>query len=1651
MKPIRWTIIALSLFSGLAWSQVTWSRVFQLPTNASSELFGTFTVADVNGDGLQDVIAYAPSRGALVVFPGETGGIMATRTLKVLDPSVIAVTQLQTADIDGDGDVDIYGYSQATGSLWWWQNNGGTFQRFTIGTFLTSLSFGMDVLDDNSDGFQELAIYFEPVATGGLPGTFQILTHQSNQSLAWTAATISTVPASIGLRHFSTSDVWNARPGLSATSKKEIIASTSRSSMVIRKTAEPSTWVADISITASNSGGYVMSRCSPFKPQGSNLATIYCWEPSTSADEGWSATTIDSTAVVSKVFPQGKTAAGANGTGSSSKVFPLDANHDGIPEIIRQPFSGGQIFLHQKTSGMEWKTTGLTNSTGLVTAIADLQGNGSSDVLLLESGHIMVSRQLSEMEPFFGANYKRLVASGVDGYTGRAYALDANLDGASDLVIPNTSGYLKFFSWDAVQGNLVTGNTDILAKSTSLIASGDPLMTGYPALVVTAKSNGAGSPSWVGAFAYNIKNSTTPYNLANTGTCASGMVVQHAIDGSGITEMVSGKLYGTWSMATMISNVIYTCRALVPGQTGVYWYDSIPTGSTSSQLAKGDIDNDGSHELVVNTTTGFTWFGNTSGSWVSHPVTTTGTLTDLYLADLDGDGDADLLGYSGATLVAYENVNKGASWTYRGAVSASTSTQLSFADMDLDGHLDIVGATTGVVWWRNPGSWSFSQWSKIVVDSTFTAPEYALTGDFDFDGAMDIVAGKSGNNYLYLNRPNVYAPKFDAATVNLSLSEGLATGNLVHTMVATDQDSTVENRLLRYTFLDAGITKFTLDSISGGLTLATSLDREVASSLSLRVLVSDRSVPFEKKDTVTVAVQVTDVNDNRPVFPLALDTIDVPEGKAPGSLIDTIEYTDLDEATSAYSHFDVIGGTATSVFLVDPASGIINLAKSLDREFDSTYSLVIKVSNIAYPFGADTLQLTIRITDVNDNAPLFNTLTSSPMVLEGRSNVALLRCDSMVSDADRDSNAMVHFALYSSPASLAIDSTTGLLRVVTALDRETASSVQVHVRAYDLGLPSKSDTLSFALSILDSNEYAPHFAADTLSFAIAENTPTETSLATLTATDADADHSTLQYSLLSGSDGDFRLEADGRILVNDVLPRNQRPAKQYSMQMQVSDGLRKDSLWINIRILDVNDSIPRFVDTLTTLTLSENLASATLVASLSATDGDGLAYGTLSWKIMSGNVGSVFAIDSLTGALRISSSSPDFETWSQYRLLISAQDHGSPAYSAERVLRIFITDSNDVAPAFLVAKDTIAIDEHQAGAIPVGTWTASDPEEARNGLVRYSLLDTNDLFRLDTLTGALVFQGGPIHYEQSQEYSIGMVARDLGLPALTDTLAIHVKVNNLNDIPMALKTSLVRTVLADSLILPTLDSLFSDADGDSLVLSLQNPTDFLCAIEKKTTSWILHLNGASKCQALLVATDPSQGQASMLMNIQKSSSGVALVQAPLVLRSASVIDFGNSQDSVWIGDMDSYFLDPQGLSLAYQWVSPDKEFAQVVFDSSASVFRGIWSGVGGLDTLKVVASNGKLKSDTLYIPLRSQGFSLAALPGKPTPGLRWKNAGGTWFLQTPWAQRALRIQWLDVQGRQLGQQVVITDSQGSAKMSPPPGPWIPRLLGVPNG
>jgi hypothetical protein len=190
---------------------------------------------------------------------------------------------------------------------------------------------------------------------------------------------------------------------------------------------------------------------------------------------------------------------------------------------------------------------------------------------------------------------------------------------------------------------------------------------------------------------------------------------------------------------------------IVGGRGGpVVWYQgpswtrrtiatSIGTAGTSNDIAIGDVDRNGWPDVVLGNGVWFANPGNPrTNAWVRHDIDATKG-HDVSLADLDRDGDLDLVKrWQGATgdVIRVFRQETGGRWTER-AIPTDDGEGLEVADLDGDGDRDIVIAGK---WYENDGNPISGAWTPRVYSTAWKYPHVLVrVADIGGSSRPDIV------------------------------------------------------------------------------------------------------------------------------------------------------------------------------------------------------------------------------------------------------------------------------------------------------------------------------------------------------------------------------------------------------------------------------------------------------------------------------------------------------------------------------------------------------------------------------------------------------------------------------------------------------------------------------------------------------------------------------------------------------------------------------------------------------------------------------------------------------------------------------------------------------------------------------------------------
>ena len=292
-------------------------------------------------------------------------------------------------------------------------------------------------------------------------------------------------------------------------------------------------------------------------------------------------------------------------------------------------------------------------------------------------------------------------------------------------------------------------------------------------------------------------------------------------------------------------------------------------------------------------------------------------------------------------------------------------------------------------------------------------------------------------------------PKFENETYSVTVSENVGVGTSLLQVRATDADaghnSHVTYSLARSTRQQFG-SMFEMNPDTGVLSTGASLDRDGRDAFRLTVEATDQGVvPFV--DFAEVIVSVIDENDNAPAIVInAFSTsgaVEIPENSDAETFVAQILVSDADLGSNGFTECSI--QPQTDFELQQPFAGEYRLiARSrFDREERDHHGVILQCSDRGEPPLTTRRAITVTVTDVNDNAPAFDTWQYNVTIEENNAlgqHLVTVRA----SDADVGANADVRYSLEDdvTASMVSVDARTGEVFAAVVFDREEQSVYQ---------------------------------------------------------------------------------------------------------------------------------------------------------------------------------------------------------------------------------------------------------------------------------------------------------------------------------------------------------------------------------------------------------------------------------------------------------------------------------------------------------------------------------------------------------------------------------------------------------------------------------
>ncbi|CAG5042613.1 unnamed protein product [Parnassius apollo] len=670
------------------------------------------------------------------------------------------------------------------------------------------------------------------------------------------------------------------------------------------------------------------------------------------------------------------------------------------------------------------------------------------------------------------------------------------------------------------------------------------------------------------------------------------------------------------------------------------------------------------------------------------------------------------------------------------------------------------------------------------------------------------------------------APHFVPQTGDMSqfsLSEDTPVGTPVYQLKGIDP----ENGQLRYSISGQ---YFGVDSLTGVVTLAKTLDREEQATLEVIISITDEGIANTEPNTVSLrrVIPVKDVNDNSPAFHNRPYIVNVSEATPVGTEIEVfpkILVTDRDEGENAKVQVtcstDEKGSDSEACSTFKIVTDMISeneyevrvfLARALDYESRSAYVVSLAARDGGRVQRDARASLSVSVRDVQDQPPRFLNAPYSATLHENTApNTSIMEI--IAKDGDTANPRPVLLTLEGDSMQyfkLIPERPIGRATLVASdipVDRESDVVMQnggvygFYVKATELinnEVPSDYTVTPITIIVTDVDDHVPIFNQDVYDVSIPENIENGSPIPGLSIYIEDIDiGQNSKYDLklrdIYNSNGVFSLSIDhgeGRTPVSIKVKDSSRldydiddeDKRYFSFDIVTSlNDIELSSARVNVKLLDVNDNAPSFEESNYKFYIMENSPVGTKIGNVQATDKDYGIFGEIEYSL-TGFGSNLFKTDKTRGGLYVASIL-DYETQKSYSLTLIAKDGGGKASSTS--IFIDVMDANDNAPVFEAAEYSRTIRDGATSFEPQFVVRATDIDGPTQGggRVRYTLVSDNSITRKGQVFAVNEDSGEISILDKVQtmdtprgQYELVVRATDYGTPPLHNDTRVYIRV-----------------------------------------------------------------------------------------------------------------------------------------------------------------------------------------------------------------------------------------------------------------------------------
>uniref|UniRef100_A0A3B3DZ61 Cadherin domain-containing protein n=1 Tax=Oryzias melastigma TaxID=30732 RepID=A0A3B3DZ61_ORYME len=341
---------------------------------------------------------------------------------------------------------------------------------------------------------------------------------------------------------------------------------------------------------------------------------------------------------------------------------------------------------------------------------------------------------------------------------------------------------------------------------------------------------------------------------------------------------------------------------------------------------------------------------------------------------------------------------------------------------------------------------------------------------------------------------NDNAPVFSQSVYRAAIAENSGKGTTLTTVSASDADKGTNSKITYAvsTTMDSISEIFTINE-KGEVILVGSIDYEKSKTYQIDVEANDSG---GLSDSSKIIVDIIDINDNHPLINIMSKSDSIPENSQQNSIIVMFNAVDPDSGSNGKVKCSLSENIPFTITTSHEFYSIVTDSE-LDRETASEYNITVTCSDEGVPSLSSSVTLTLQISDVNDNAPVFERSSYEAYIVENNTpGVSIFTVKA--TDADWKQNARVSYILEDSsvngvPVSsyVSVSADSGVIHAVRSFDYEQIKDFRFCVKAQDGGSPPLSSNVSVNIQIQDQNDNPPQvlYPVQTAGSVVAEMVP----------------------------------------------------------------------------------------------------------------------------------------------------------------------------------------------------------------------------------------------------------------------------------------------------------------------------------------------------------------------------------------------------------------------------------------------------------------------------------------------------------------------------------------------------------------------------------